>query len=84
MFRRTGRPDARTSKSFPVPFRAPTQGPRRPERHQHREKGGGGGRCLADAGGGRDTDARQQKSEKEDATSNLLLKPLEATLATYI
>jgi hypothetical protein len=31
-----------------------------------------------------DTEARQQKDEKGDATSDLLLKHLDSTLVTYI
>jgi hypothetical protein len=33
---------------------------------------------------GRDTDVRQQKIEEGDATSDLLLKHLDATLVTYV
>jgi hypothetical protein len=33
---------------------------------------------------GGDTEARQQKSDEGDATSDLLLKHLDATLATYV
>jgi hypothetical protein len=47
-----------------------------------KEREGGG--CPAGAEGGRDTDARQQKSEEGGATPDLLLKHLDATLATYI
>jgi hypothetical protein len=45
-------------------------------------------RGVADAqpapGEGGDTKARQQKSEEGDATTNLLLKHPDATLATYV
>jgi hypothetical protein len=40
--------------------------------------------CLAGARGGRDTDARQQKSKEGDATSDLLLKHPDASLAIYV
>jgi hypothetical protein len=36
-----GRLDARVCSPFPVLFHAPTQGPRHPEPHQHREEGEG-------------------------------------------
>jgi hypothetical protein len=35
-------------------------------------------------GGGGDTETRQQKTEKRDATPDLLLKHPDATLAIYV
>ena len=66
------------------PFRAPTQGPRRPKRHQHREEGKG----AADVSRRREEEETpgqgSRKSGEGDGIPDLLLKYPDATLTTYV
>ena len=78
-----GRPDARACELFLTPFRTPTQGPRLPEHHQHREEWEGGGGRLANTRRRRHR-GKAAESEKGDATADLLLKHRDTTLATYV
>jgi hypothetical protein len=61
----------------------PTRGLHYPERHQHREEGKGAADAQPALGGG-DIEKIQQKARRRDATSDLLLKYLNTTLATYV
>jgi hypothetical protein len=59
-------------------------GPHRPELHQHRERGGGDGGCPTGAGREEKTPRKAAESEEGDATPDLFLKYLDATIATYV
>jgi hypothetical protein len=53
-------------------------------RHHPEERGGAADAQPAPGGGDTEAKVRQQKSEDRDATPDLLLKHLDAKLATYV
>ena len=84
--RTSGRTRAHTLR-----FTRLTRGPCRLEHHQHREEGEGAAPACASSSdaqpmlvGEGDAEARQRKGEEGDATSNLILKHPDTTLAIYI
>jgi hypothetical protein len=77
---RPGHPNARVCSRFQRRFARP----RGTHVAANRERGRGGGGCPAGARRRRKHQGEAAESEEGDATSDLLLKHPDATLATYI